>query len=89
MLTRTAFIWLKNAVKSEILWTYYSCNGKADFSASLLQSSVSRDPSEIIKIHWFSVQETILIINAKFGWGGNFSIYYKLLYIFSKILVEI
>ncbi len=26
---------------------FYSCNGKAAFSASLLQSSVSHDPSEI------------------------------------------
>ncbi len=26
----------------------YSCDGKSEFSASLLQSSVSHDPSEII-----------------------------------------
>ncbi len=37
-----------------------------EFSASLLQSSVSRDPSEIITICWFAAQETsiIIIINA-------------------------
>ncbi len=36
---------------------------KAEFSASLLQSSVSHDPSEIILICWFTAQETFLIIN--------------------------
>ncbi len=36
---------------------------KAVFSASLLQSSVSHDPSEIIIICWFNAQETFLIIN--------------------------
>ncbi len=34
----------------------------AVFSASLLQSSVSHDPSEIILIYWFTAQETVLII---------------------------
>jgi len=34
---------------------------KAEFSASLLQSSL-HDPSEIILICWFAAQETILII---------------------------
>ncbi len=31
------------------------------YSASLLQSSVSHDPSEIIIICWFAAQETFLI----------------------------
>jgi len=31
---------------------------KAEFPASLLQSSVSRDPSEITLIWWFADQET-------------------------------
>jgi len=35
---------------------------KAEFSASLLQSSVSHDPSEIILIWWFDAQETFMII---------------------------
>ncbi len=35
---------------------------KAEFSASLLQSSVSHDPSEIILIYWFAAQDTFLII---------------------------
>ncbi len=35
---------------------------KAEFSASLLQSSVSHDPSEIILICWFAAQGTFLII---------------------------
>ncbi len=35
---------------------------KAEFSASLLQSSVSHDPSEIILIYWFASQETFIII---------------------------
>jgi len=35
-----------------------------EFSASLLQSSESHDPSEIILIWWFAAQETF-IINAE------------------------
>ncbi len=35
---------------------------KAEFSASLLQSSVSHDPSEIFLIWWFAAQETFLVI---------------------------
>ncbi len=35
---------------------------KAEFPASLLQSSVSHDPSEIILICLFAVQETCIII---------------------------
>ncbi len=35
---------------------------KAEYSASLLQSSVSYDPSEIILIWWFTAQDTFLII---------------------------
>jgi len=35
---------------------------KTEFSASLLQSSVSHDPSEIIVICRFAAQETFLII---------------------------
>ncbi len=34
----------------------------AEFSASLLQSSVSRDPSEIILICWFGAQQTFIVI---------------------------
>ncbi len=44
----------------------FNCNwllwSKAEFSASLLQSSVWHDPSEIIIICWFAAQETLLII---------------------------
>jgi len=35
---------------------------KAELSASLLQSSVSHDPSEITLIWWFDAQETFMII---------------------------
>ncbi len=35
---------------------------KAGFPASLLQSSVSHDPSKIILIYWFAAQETFLLI---------------------------
>ncbi len=35
---------------------------KAEFQASLLQSSVLHDLSEIILICWFAAQETFLII---------------------------
>ncbi len=43
------------------MWIYvknviYSCD-QAEFSSSLLQSSVSHDPSEIILIYWFAAQE--------------------------------
>jgi len=37
------------------------CGGKAEFSESLLQSSVSHDPSEIIQIWLFGAQETFLL----------------------------
>ncbi len=37
----------------------YSC--KAKFSASLLLSSVTKDPSEIILICWFAAQESFLV----------------------------
>ncbi len=39
------------------------CN--AEFSASLLQSSVSHDPSEIILIFWFAAQLLSVIIGAQ------------------------
>ncbi len=42
----------------------YSCDGKAEFSASLLRSFVSHDPSEVILIYWFSAQETLLILKT-------------------------
>ncbi len=35
---------------------------KAEFSASLLQSSVSHDPSEIILIYWLAAQETFFLL---------------------------
>ncbi len=41
------------------------CDVKAEFSASLLQSSVSHDASEIILICRFAVGETFLIINVE------------------------
>jgi len=37
----------------------YFCDVKAEFSASLLQSSVSHDPSLIIILCWFATQETL------------------------------
>ncbi len=37
---------------------------KAEVSA-LFQSSVSHDPSEIMKICWFAAQETFMIINGE------------------------
>ncbi len=40
----------------------YSCDCKAEFSASLLMFSVPQDPSEIIQICWFADQETFIII---------------------------
>ncbi len=37
---------------------------KAEFSASLLQSSASHDPSEIMLIFRFAARETFIIISA-------------------------
>ncbi len=38
---------------------------KAVFSASLLQSSLAHDPSEIILIGWFAAQNTLMIIKVE------------------------
>ncbi len=57
-----------------LIYLIYSCNGKAEFSASLLQSSVSHDPSKIalpifrliIKLNTlyiFVETETLLFLN--------------------------
>ncbi len=43
----------------------YSCDGKAEFSEALLQSSVSLDPSEIILICWFAAQKFLNIISVE------------------------
>ncbi len=40
----------------------YSCDVKSEFSASLFQSSVAHDPSQILLIWWFGVQERLLFI---------------------------
>ncbi len=72
MLNKAAFIWSKNYIKTlillqfkvtvfyfNILWNViYFCDGKAEFSALLLQSSVSHD--EIIVMCRFGAQETLL-----------------------------
>jgi len=44
---------------------------KAEFSASLLQSSVSHDPSEINLVCWFDAQETRnVVINVENSCAG-------------------
>jgi len=40
----------------------FYCDDKAEFSASLIQSWVSFESSEIILICWFSAQEAFIII---------------------------
>jgi len=50
---------VKYSYNLKILYSYI---GKAEFSASLLQSSVSHDPSEILIICWFDAQDTFIII---------------------------
>ncbi len=50
----------------------YYYNLKAEFSASFLQSSVSRDSSEIILICWFVAQETFLIIINENSCAGQY-----------------
>ncbi len=62
--------------KIVILWMFLPFNfsvciyfemyfDKAELSASLLQSSESHDPSEIILICWFTAQEMFTIINVE------------------------
>ncbi len=62
---------IENIVKITIFYfnihlknVIYSCDGKAEFSASLLQSSVSHNPSEIILIYWFDAQETFFLLSS-------------------------
>ncbi len=43
----------------------YFCDGKHEFSATLLQSLVSHYPSEIILSCWFGAQETFHVYNAE------------------------
>jgi len=58
----SAFIWWKIHYSLNII-----CDGKAEFSVSLCQSSESHDPSEIIQICWFAAQETFtIIINVEY-----------------------
>jgi len=42
--------------------SFIPVTAKLNFQQSLLQSSVSHDPSEIILICWFGAQETFIII---------------------------
>ncbi len=51
----------------DFYWIYlkiviYSCDFKAEFLASLLQS---HDPSEIILIFWFAAQKNIYVENSE------------------------
>ncbi len=75
LLTKAAFIWSIYSKNSNIVKMYSNLTFfkseytlkcslflwcSAEFSASLLQSSVSHDHSEIILIYWFAAQETFL-----------------------------
>jgi len=64
---------LKNWILNEgMKWALFDNNyikreigrkeGKAEFSSSLLQSSVSHDPSEFILICWLDPQETFICL---------------------------
>jgi len=65
MANRAAFIELKYSknsnmwnitFKNNVLNVIYSCDGKVEFSASLLQSSVSHDPSSHSNwLTWFHI----------------------------------
>jgi len=46
----------------------YSCNGKAEFSASLLQT-LSHDPLEIILICWFCYSRNISYYYRWWWWS--------------------
>ncbi len=80
-------------IKNTAKWNCY-CNlnilnkwCKAEFVASLPQSSVSHDPSEIILTCWFDDQETFLtIMNVKNNcapsyFSGNQDLRFKILYV--------
>ncbi len=75
LLPKAAFIWSKSSKNTNIVKCYYNFKSfyieyilkynlflwcKAEFSASLLRSSVSHDPSEIILKCWFAAQETFI-----------------------------
>ncbi len=65
----------------------YFCDDKAKFSASLLQSSVSHDSSEIILICWFAAQETfITIINVENSL--LLSIFVEIVFFFQNSLIN-
>ncbi len=83
-----AFIYLiKNAEKNitisnigfpfEYTWIYiiYFCDAVLNIHQPLLQSSVSRDPSEIILIYWFIISaEIVVLLNVFFLTGDVFSL---------------
>ncbi len=47
------------------MFLIYFCDGKAEFSASLLQSSVSHDPLRSILIGWFDAFKKHLLLMFK------------------------
>ncbi len=69
MLATAAFIWPKsNSKNCKIVKCYnwnelFYLNVLNEFSASVLQSSVSHDPSEIFLICWFGAQKTFFFYN--------------------------
>ncbi len=67
--------WRKNITISNIgfpfeyTWIYmiYFCDAVLNIHQPLLQSSVSRDPSEIILIYWFIISaEIVVLLNVFF-----------------------
>ncbi len=73
------FIYVYKIIIILFLWC------KAEFLASLLQSSVSHDPSEIILTYWFAAQETFILIiyvenrSATSYYCGNWDIQSKII----------
>ncbi len=62
---------------------------KAEFSASLLQSLVSHDPSEIILIYWFAAQEAfIIIINVENSCAASYFCGNCNMFLFSGLFYE-
>ncbi len=60
--SKTGILWNIIAIKKNQIWIYFKMYlflwGKAEFSASLLQVSVSHNPSEITLIFSFDAQKT-------------------------------
>ncbi len=85
ILTHTMYCWLLLQIYQYIfLYIYRVC-----VCVYILQSLVSRDPSEIILICWFGAQETCCIfISVKNSWSIQLSNWNHIFFFFSSGIFE-